>query len=183
MSQGAVTDRLRLRRMGLADSAALRDLWLERDPRVPAWRRIDADGRPTVMEFNDLIASELAEADRTGLLKWAIERRGVPGLIGYCGLRASAVNSHEPELVFEVSRVWQGQGFATESARAVLGAAREAGRTRVWASVREWNAPSFRVLSKLGFTDSGRRDLDPDHGDSVWMTIDLGGQVRDMTRS
>ncbi|WP_236683060.1 GNAT family N-acetyltransferase [Demequina globuliformis] len=183
MSQDVVTDRLRLRRMELADAAAVRGLWLERDPRVPPRRRIDADGRPTIMEFNELLATQLAESDRTGLSTWVIERRSAPGFIGYCGLRVGGMNPDEPELVFEVARAWQGRGYATESARAILDAARATGRSKVWASVWDWNARSFRVLAKLGFTDSGQRDLNPDHGCTVWMTCDLDGQGRGSTRS
>jgi [ribosomal protein S5]-alanine N-acetyltransferase len=179
MAQDVVTDRLRLRRMGVADGAATRGLWLERDPRVPARRRIDAAGRPTIVEINELIASELAESDRTGLSKLAIEHRDEPGLIGYCGLTVGGATSDEPELVFELARATRGRGYATEAARAVLEAARASGRSRVWASVREWNAASFRVLSRLGFADSGRLEPDADHGDTVWMTLELASDVRE----
>ena len=47
------------------------------------------------------------------------------------------------------------------------------GRRRLWATVREWNAASFRVLERLGFVDSGRVTPDRDRGDSIWMTMDL----------
>jgi len=66
-----------------------------------------------------------------------------------------------------------GQGYGTEAASAVVGAARATGRSRIWASVREWNAPSLRVLFRLGFADSGRRLLDNERGHSLWMTIEL----------
>jgi RimJ/RimL family protein N-acetyltransferase len=45
----------------------------------------------------------------------------------------------------------------------VLDAAFATGRTRLWATVREWNAASFRVLDNLGFT---RHHVE---GDLVWM--------------
>ena len=74
---------------------------------------------------------------------------------------------------FELFRAHQGQGFATEAAFAVLDAARATGRSRLWATVREWNAASFNVLTKLGFFDSGRRTIDPVHGDTTWMSCNL----------
>lgn len=63
-----------------------------------------------------------------------------------------------------------GYGYATEAALAVVEAAAGTGRRRLWATVREWNAASFRVLEKLDFYHSGRVTADPDRGDSIWMT-------------
>jgi hypothetical protein len=43
---------------------------------------------------------------------------------------------------------------------------------RLWASVWEWNTASFRVLQKLGFRDSGERDVDEVYGNTIWMVRD-----------
>lgn len=37
----------------------------------------------------------------------------------------------------------------------------------MWATVREWNAASRRVLDKLGFRETGHVDVDTVHGDSL----------------
>jgi RimJ/RimL family protein N-acetyltransferase len=76
----------------------------------------------------------------------------------------------EPELAYELLRRAHGHGYATEAARAVVEAAFATGRRRLWATVRAWNAPSFRVLDKLGF----RRDhsITDEHGDLVYMVRD-----------
>jgi len=50
----------------------------------------------------------------------------------------------------------------------VLAAAIGTGRTRLWATVRTWNPPSFRVLMKLGF-ERNRVSAD-DQGELVWLT-------------
>ena len=171
MDQDLVTPRLHLRRQELSDCAAIRDLWLERDPRSK--RLIDADGHPTADEMTERLAAQLAESDRTGLSLLAIERRDVPGFIGYCGLTVGDATWSEPEIAFELSRGFHGQGYATEAAGAVLVAARATGRSRVWASVREWNAPSQNLLARLGFSDSGRRLIDQERGDMVWMSVEL----------
>jgi RimJ/RimL family protein N-acetyltransferase len=43
----------------------------------------------------------------------------------------------------------------------------------LWATVRAWNAPSFRVLEKIGFERSERVTKDAERGDSIWMTMRL----------
>ena len=171
MTQELVTRRLRLRRWRLSDSAAIRGLWLERDRRSK--RLVDAEGHPTVDELRQRVAAQLNESDKTGLSTLAIERRDSPGFIGYCGLFVGDATLAQPEIAFELYRDVHGQGYATEAARAVLDAARATGRSRVWASVREWNTPSFKVLARLGFSDSGRRLVDTDRGDTLWMTLEL----------
>ncbi|HJG79296.1 MAG TPA: GNAT family N-acetyltransferase [Brevibacterium senegalense] len=171
MPQALSTDRLRLRRWSPDDRRAVRNLWRERDPRVPARRRIDAQDRPTEAQVGASIATQVEESARTGLQMYAVELRAAPGVIGYCGLSIGDATEAEPEIVFELARSVHGRGFATEAAIAVRDAGRDTGRSRLWASVREWNTASFRVLSKLGFTDSGRRDPDPFHGDIVWTTL------------
>jgi hypothetical protein len=59
-----------------------------------------------------------------------------------------------------------------EAARAVLDAAIATGRRRLWSTVGSWNAPSLRVLEKLGFE---RDHITPkDDGDElVWLTRQL----------
>jgi hypothetical protein len=47
------TDRLLLRPWRAGEAAVQRELWTERDPRVPPRRRIDADGHPTVRELEE----------------------------------------------------------------------------------------------------------------------------------
>lgn len=49
----------------------------------------------------------------------------------------------------------------------MLDAAIVTGRTRLWATVRPWNAPSFRVLEKLGFERS--HVATDDRGEVVWL--------------
>lgn len=162
------TARLTLRTWQASDAAAHRSLWLQRDPR--SLRVIDADGRPTV---EDLERWGLAEAERTtelGLGLLVIERLEGGEFLGYCGLIEGQATVDEPEIAYELARHAHGYGYATEAARAVVEAAAGTGRTRLWATVREWNAASLRVLVKLDFYDSGRRTVDAERGDSVWMT-------------
>src|SRR5690606_4609154 len=60
MMSGLRTRRLVLRRQEARDAAVFHQLWTERDPRVPAHRRLDAYGHPTVDEIAAHIAGERA---------------------------------------------------------------------------------------------------------------------------
>ena len=164
------TDRLLLRPWRVADAAVHRELWTERDPRVPPHRRIDAEGRPTVADLEESIRNH--QSSSIGLL--AVERKAREDVMGYCGLVESGRGADgEPELAFELlRRVWR-QGYATEAASAVLDWARSAGYERVWATVWDWNTASRRVLAKLGFTETGRREVDAVHGTTLFTTIRL----------
>jgi [ribosomal protein S5]-alanine N-acetyltransferase len=146
------TARLRLRPWRVADAAFQREMWVERDPRVPPHRRIDADGHPTVTDIEESIRA--AGPRSAGLL--VVERKDKGAALGYCGLIDSGLGPQEPELAYEFLRRFWGQGYATEASWAVLEWARSLGHVRLWAHVWDWNTGSRRVLSKLGFTESER---------------------------
>ncbi|WP_253871111.1 GNAT family N-acetyltransferase [Promicromonospora umidemergens] len=165
------TVRLLLRPWHVSDAVAHREMWVDRDPRVPAHRRIDAEGRPTVEDLEDRIR-DTPPPGSLGLL--VVERKGTGDVLGYCGLIASPiVPEGEPEVAYELLRRARGQGYATEAARAVLGWARATGHRRVWATVRAWNDASLRVLAKLGFETTDRVERDAVHGDSLFLTKQL----------
>lgn len=157
------TDRLVLRHRRAEDAVLYRQLWTERDPRVPAHRRIDADGRPTV---EDVAARIRADEDRPGPRLLAVELKASGDVIGYCGL-TSGGPSGEPELAFELLRAAHGCGYATEAGRAVVLRATVAGIPRIWAEVWDWNVTSRRVLAKLGFRETGRVGGRSVHGRSL----------------
>jgi [ribosomal protein S5]-alanine N-acetyltransferase len=161
------TSRLLLRPWRIAEAVVLHELWAERDPRVPPHRRIDADGHPTVSDLEHWIRT--SQPSSIGLL--AVERKAAGDVVGYCGLIDSGRGSDgEPELAFELlRRVWS-QGYATEASLAVLDWARSSGYEQLWATVREWNTASRRVLAKVGFTETGRKELDAAYGNNLFTT-------------
>lgn len=161
------TSRLLLRPWRVDEAVVQRELWTERDPRVPPHRRIDADGHPTVAELEDSIRTNKVWS--TGLL--AVERKSSRDVIGYCGLVDSGRGSvGEPELAFELlRRIWR-QGYATEASLAVLEWARSSGYERLWATVWDWNTASRRVLAKVGFTETDRKEVDAVHGTTLFTT-------------
>ncbi|MEU8003234.1 GNAT family N-acetyltransferase [Catellatospora sp. NPDC049111] len=163
------TDRLLLRPWRVAEAAVQRELWTERDPRVPPQRRIDADGHPTLAELENSIRTDELWATRLP----AIERKAEGDVIGYCGLVDGRGPQGEPELAFELlHRVW-GQGYATEASLAVLDWARSSGYERLWATVWDWNTASRRVLAKLGFTETDQTVVDPVRGTTLFTTRPL----------
>lgn len=151
------TERLLLRPWRVDEASLQREMWIERDPRVPPHRRIDVDGHPRVEELEEWIRAD--EPSSVRLL--AVERKGVGDTIGYCGLVASgqgAQGVQGPELAFEFLRRFWGQGYATEASWAVVDWARSCGHERLWASVWEWNTASRRVLAKVGFVETAREE-------------------------
>ncbi|MHA7263797.1 hypothetical protein ACX80W_11420 [Arthrobacter sp. TMN-37] len=77
------TERLRLRRLREEDSQTVRELWLERDPRVP--RRINPSGRPSVEDVREPSAAQLIESESSRLSLLAIENIPVLDLLGTAG--------------------------------------------------------------------------------------------------
>jgi RimJ/RimL family protein N-acetyltransferase len=161
------TDRLLLRPWRVSEAPIQREMWAERDPRVPPHRRIDAEGRPAVTDFEEAIRS--ATGSSLGLL--AIEPKDVSAAVGYCGLVDSGRGLQEPELAFELLRRSWGQGYATEASWAVLAWATTAGYQRLWATVWDWNTASLRVLAKVGFAETERQETP--HGTNCVTTRQL----------
>lgn len=77
------TEHLILRPSTVDEAAIYRQLWTERDPRVPPHRRIDSKGRPSV---EDIAAQIRAEREESGPRLLAVERKSMGDVIGYCGL-------------------------------------------------------------------------------------------------
>lgn len=155
------TSRLVLRPLTSQDAEVHHRLWRERDPRVPAHRRPDEHGRPTVADLSERLgaAGAACEADPSAPALLSVVHRETSATLGYCGLSTQGPGgAAEPELAFELLRAWHGQGFGTECATAVVGRARTQGYPRLWATVWDWNEPSRRVLARLGFREVERRD-------------------------
>ena len=161
------TGRLLLRPWRVAEAVVQHELGTERDPRVPPHRRIDAEGHPTVADLEESIRTNRPSS--IGLL--AVERKVARDVRGYCGLIDNGRGSEgEPELAFELlRRVWR-QGYATEASLAVLDWARSSGYERLWATVWEWNIASRRVLAKVGFTETERKEVDPVYRTTLFTT-------------
>ena len=124
-------------------------------------------GPVSVDEARERIAAMEDVVARLGIGARVLRPKDGGDALGYSAIVVGRGTVAEPELAYELLPAARGQGYATEASRAVLEAAFATGRSRIWATVGSWNAPSFRVLDKLGF----RRDhVTPGaDGDIVWM--------------
>ncbi len=88
-------------------------------------------------------------------------------IIGDMGFRRSTDNPKEIELGYSIVPAYEGHGYATEMAKAIIewGLALE-GIERIIASCDPNNAASARVLEKAGFTSLGERE-----GKIYWSTV------------
>jgi RimJ/RimL family protein N-acetyltransferase len=112
--------------------------------------------------------TEMIQTKGIGAL--VIRKRPDDEALGYTAIVVGRCSLDEPELAYELLPRAQGRGYATEAARALLEAAFDTGRRRVWATIGSSNAPSLRVAEKLGFRIDHQR-TDVDH-EVVWMVCD-----------
>jgi ribosomal-protein-alanine N-acetyltransferase len=148
------TPRLRLREMVAGDAPAL--LAIHGDAELMRWFGNDP--------LPDLAAAQrLVEAFAGWRLlanpgvRWAIEWRHRPGLLGTCGLFAWNRNWKKCAVGYELAAAAQGAGVMTEALTAAFdwGYAHMA-LHRIEAMVHPDNAASLRVLQRLGFVTEGR---------------------------
>ena len=129
----------------VSEASIEREMWAERDPPVRPHRRIDAEGRPAVTDFEEADCSPSSR------------RASVPPSATAVSWTADASRR---------SRSWPSSscaqslrsGYATEASWAVLGWATTAGYEPLWATVWDWNTASRRVLAKVGFSDRAAGD-------------------------
>ena len=161
------TDRLILRRPNLADEAAF--VTIHADPET---HRFNPAGAMAPDRARAAFASDLAHWDRHGHGMWAAALRDAPAVaIGFGGIALRQFGDQErANLGFRFATSAWGRGYATELARAALGAAGSLlGLDEVWASVRENNLASIQVLEKIGMARV-ERVSDPREGvaSSFW---------------
>ena len=163
MATELVTERLVLGPWRDDDVTAYAEMVRERDPRgTPA----PFGSNPTDEQLLERIDAQRRSSAETGIGLFAVRIDGE--FVGYCGLIIGRGSLDEPEIAYELLRAHHGKGYATEAGRAVVQAAAETGRRRLWATVRTWNEASLRVLDKLGFgTDRLATD---DFGELLWLT-------------
>jgi RimJ/RimL family protein N-acetyltransferase len=160
MALAIETERLTLRLRDESDAEWYRELVGERGQDIPTLE----ESRARLARFRDLTIE-------TGIGALAICRRAEGDVIGYCAIIVGRCSLDEPEIAYELLRQFHGRGYATEAAQALVAAAAATGRRRLWSTVGAWNAPSLRVLEKVGF----RRDhsVTDDRGEVVYLVRDL----------
>lgn len=102
----------------------------------------------------------IAQQERDGHSFWAVLDRATGAMAGEAGLVALGGEGPEIELGYAFGTEFWGRGLATEVGGALLAEAfGPLGLTRVVAVTRPDNLASQHVLTKLGFTPAGRRQV------------------------
>ncbi|MGC5308597.1 GNAT family N-acetyltransferase [Micromonospora zamorensis] len=148
MSDLPCTERLRFRRLTMADVDALVDL--DSDPEV--MRFLSGGVATPLATIRDVqLPRLLAQYERhPGLGRWAALDQGTGDFLGWFALDPSA-DGTEAELGYRLRRSTWGIGLATEGSRALVRYAFDAvGVRRVWAETMTVNDRSRRVMAKAG---------------------------------
>ena len=148
------TPRLTLREFREDDwSSAL--VW-ESDPEVARHRGDDVNTDPEVARSNIARAIAYQSAPPRTRFVLAVVPTGAERPIGWVMLKITDSANREAEIGWTIARAWQGRGYATEGARALLGFAfGDLGLHRVVAMAHAENAASERVMRKLGMRREG----------------------------
>jgi RimJ/RimL family protein N-acetyltransferase len=137
-------------------------------PLVARWL-LDAFGHPGSPSFEEMVALVLAPPEGPEESFVLLDDTGEPA--GTATLARRDLKSR-PDLTpwlagLFVEPAFRGRGYATEVVAALVGWGRSQHGVRTFvASVGPWNAPSLRVVEKLGFRQVGAQ-WDPDDGEEL----------------
>lgn len=96
------------------------------------------------------IERKIAHDERDGFGIWPVVHKADHRVIGECGVTHIEGTRPEIEIVWIFNKVYHGQGYATEAARAVMDYAfGELHIARLYALVDRFNAPSIAVANRL----------------------------------
>ena len=150
-----LTPRLVLRNWTLEDLPVAHALYS--DPEVMRWS--PGGPSPSPEGTRAILEAHIASCAKHGFGKWAVALRATGEVIGYCGVAMEPVHdlTPEPELGYRLFPRFQGQGYATEAAKAALEHCLWlVGLPRILGIVEPANVASVRVLQKLGMILQGR---------------------------
>ena len=89
-------------------------------------------------------------------IRWGIERKGTPGLIGTIGFHAYIPKNKRAEIGYEIHPDHWHKGYMTEALSKITNYGFDnLGLTRIGAVVFVENEPSSTLLKKAGFTEEG----------------------------
>jgi RimJ/RimL family protein N-acetyltransferase len=148
------TERLALRRFRESDAATLSEY--RSDPGIARFQSWDAP-YPLDRARATVAALAVANPDEPGWFQYAVERTADRTHIGDVGVCLDD-NRMQAEIGFTLAAGCQGQGYASEAVRAVLGHLfRVRGLHKVSAECDARNTASARLLDRVGFTREGHR--------------------------
>jgi RimJ/RimL family protein N-acetyltransferase len=171
------------RRVKVLDTARLTLRWLELDDapfirrlvNEPAWKLYIGDSRVTTLDEarNYLAQGPVAMYARLGFGLYLVELKTTAVTIGICGL-LKRESLEDVDLGFALLQEFWGQGYALESAAAVVDYGRTTfGLKRLAAISSPENLASARLLEKLGFRFERLAKLKADKDDVKLYTLGL----------
>ena len=147
------TERFELRLLVPEDAEPLQRLY--GDPE--AMRYVGAEGRARTPEQTAAgVGRLIGHQQQHGFSLWAVTERATGEVVGVAGLVLEDFEGPDVEVVYELQRDAWGRGIATEVARACLDVAfGQLELRRVVALAYPENAPSVRVMQKIGMAPDG----------------------------
>jgi RimJ/RimL family protein N-acetyltransferase len=107
--------------------------------------------RETVAEAVRSRVNQIAFTEEGDRIVLAVERRFDNQLVGEVSMIWRSISARQAEIGYVLNPEFQGQGFATEAARALLGVGFDGfGLHRIHARCDARNAASWRVMERLG---------------------------------
>ena len=146
------TDRLILRSWKSEDLPLFTEM--NKDPRVMRYFPAILTDEQTESFYNRI----QSEFERNGWGLYAVELKSNGTFIGYVGLHEIGFDADFTpgvEIGWRLATDFHNQGLATEAAKEVLKLARQNGLQRLYSFTTKQNAPSERVMQKIGMTKVG----------------------------
>ena len=146
------TDRLILRSWKLEDLPLF--IEMNQDARVMRYFPSILTDEQTESFYNRI----QSEFERNGWGLYAVELKSNGTFIGYVGLHEIGFDANFTpgvEIGWRLDADYHNQGLATEAAKEVLKLAKKRGVQRLYSFTAKQNAPSERVMQKIGMTKVG----------------------------
>ncbi|KIL74959.1 GNAT family N-acetyltransferase [Bacillus badius] len=152
MIKNLYTQRLHLRKMTVADSSSLFDIWS--DPDVTRFMNIDRftneDQAKEIITYLDALSKD-NQAIRFSIIELTSNR-----IIGSCGYNSLDFQNAKAEIGYDIAKAHWGNGYAPEAILSLVEYAfNSLNLHRIEAKVEPENLNSIKVLEKLNFTFEG----------------------------
>ena len=119
---------------------------------------------PTLAELEERYRAQLAGSPSEGEIwhNWIIRLIGDGAAVGFV---QATVTDVEADIAWLIGVDWQGRGFATEAATAMIEWLGAGGTRRLVAHIHPDHAASRKVAAALGLVPTGEVDFD---GETIW---------------
>ncbi|MFJ7829559.1 GNAT family N-acetyltransferase [Peribacillus sp. NPDC097197] len=146
------TERLTLREITESDSQEIYQCFSNDD----LTRFYGQDSFESIEQAREIIEKFAENYKEKRAIRWGIERKGIPGLIGTIGFHAYLPKNRRAEIGYELHPDHWNKGYMTEGLKEIAAFGfNELGLTRIGAVVFTENVQSSQLLKKAGFAEEG----------------------------